>query len=62
MSYDAYRKPYDVTLPAQHLVLAKTKIWFGPLDEYREWFVERDAGIGNIIRVTVTSIQSSIQD
>lgn len=53
--YDAYHKPYDSALPAQRLMLAKTKVWFRPLDEYCEWFVERDPATGRIARVTFTS-------
>jgi hypothetical protein len=46
---------FDSASPSAGGLLAQTRIWTRPLDEYCEWRVERDAATGRIRRITFTS-------
>jgi hypothetical protein len=52
--FNAYANPYDSSVPNRY-ALSNTSVWFRPLDEYCEWFVEREPRTNRIVRVTFTS-------
>jgi hypothetical protein len=53
--FDGFHNNYDSAIPGAATRAVGTTAWTRPLDEYCEWRVERDAGTGQVQRITFTS-------